>query len=93
LALSKVILQGYIIVPHDDLNRVITALDRHKALTRQEPGCLVFKVTQDSQNRYKFDVYEEFLDQAAFEEHQSRVKISAWGDVTVNVKRYYQISH
>lgn len=89
----KVILQGYIIVPEKELELIINELDNHRFLTRQEKGCLVFNVEQCPSNRYKFNVYEEFTDQAAFETHQQRVKASLWGRVSQNAKRYYQISN
>lgn len=85
-------LQGFIIVPTEELDIVKNELITHKYLTLQEPGCLSFRVTQDKSNPCKFDVYEEFIDQAAFDKHQARVKSSKWGDVTKNVERYYQIN-
>lgn len=45
--MSKIVLTGYIEVPTEDLEAVLTALPIHKALTNQEPGCLIFEVTQD----------------------------------------------
>ena len=91
--MSKIILQGYIVVPDADLSAVKTELDIHKKLTQQESGCLIFEVPQDCINIHKFSVYEEFIDQKAFDSHQARVKNSNWGKVTVNVQRYYQISN
>ena len=85
-------LQGFIIVPTEELDIVKNELINHKYLTLQESGCLSFSVTQDKSNLCKFDVYEEFVDQAAFDKHQTRVKSSKWGDVTKNVERYYQIN-
>jgi len=91
-ALSKIILQGHIIVPDEDLALVESEIDIHKSLTLQEAGCLIFKVVEDGANVNKFSVYEEFVDQAAFDHHQLRVKQSNWGKVTVNVQRFYDIS-
>jgi quinol monooxygenase YgiN len=91
--LSKVILQGHIIVPDTDLPVVKKELVIHQRLTREEAGCLQFDVFQDSDNANKFNVYEEFVDQQAFNNHQLRVKSSSWGVVTVNVERHYQISN
>ncbi|XQW88447.1 putative quinol monooxygenase [Aeromonas veronii] len=54
-------------------------LDNHIQLTRAESGCLIFEVTQDLLNPCRFDVYEEFVDEAAFQVHQARVKSSRWG--------------
>jgi len=90
--LSKIILQGHIIVPESDLSIVKNALVDHIELTRAESGCLVFNITVDSLNPNKFDVYEEFCNQDSFNHHQQRVIQSAWGRVTHDVERHYHIS-
>ncbi len=89
--MNKVILKGFIIVPTADLPAVKKALISHKELTRNEPGCLMFNVTQSEVNLNRFDVYEEFINKAAFEQHQVRVKTSTWGKAAANVKRHYEI--
>lgn len=90
--MPKVSLTGYILVPDTDLSAVIKELPTHIKLTRQERGCLAFDVSQDDQNNHRFNVYEEFLGQSAFDSHQARVRDSNWGKMTVNVERHYQIS-
>ena len=90
--MRKVILKGFIIVPFIDLSLVKFELKRHIQLTRAETGCLSFEVTQDPLNPCRFDVYEEFADQAAFQAHQARVKSSRWGEITVNVERHYRVT-
>ncbi len=85
--MSKVILKGFIIVPAKDLSVVQEELINHKNLTHNEPGCLVFEVAQSQSNPNRFDVYEEFVNKAAFESHQQRVKNSYWGEVSVNVRK------
>ncbi len=89
--MAKVTLQGFILVPESDLEIVKRELLNHQRLTREEPGCLIFRVTENVDNPLRFDVYEEFVDKAAFEHHQRRVKASYWGQVTVNVERHYDI--
>ncbi|MFM2581238.1 putative quinol monooxygenase [Vibrio fortis] len=89
--MSKIVLTGHIEVPTDDLEAVLTALPIHKALTHQEPGCLIFEVTPDPHIPNRFSVYEEFVDQQAFDTHQQRVKSSEWGKLTHRVERHYQI--
>ena len=89
--MKKVILKGFIIVPTADLPAVKKALISHKELTRNEPGCLMFNVTQSEFNLNRFDVYEEFIDRTAFEKHQTRVENSAWGRASANVQRHYEI--
>ncbi|MFQ1805859.1 putative quinol monooxygenase [Aeromonas veronii] len=74
--MNKVILKGFIIVLYNDLTAVKNELDNHIQLTRSETGCLIFKVNQDPLNPCRFDVYEEFVDEAAFQAHQARVKSS-----------------
>ncbi len=90
--MSKVVLQGFIVVPDSDLEIVNKELVIHRRLTLEEAGCLIFTVMPDAEDIHKFHVYEEFINQEAFVKHQSRVKSSNWGKVTKNVERNYQIS-
>jgi len=79
-------------VPSADLESVECELTNHIQLTRAEDGCVIFEVTQDSDNKHRSNVYEEFVDKPSFESHQQRVGQSAWGKITVNVERHYQIT-
>lgn len=90
--MPKVILKGYILVTDTDLAAVKKELLNHIQLTRQEEGCLVFEVSQDTENSNRFNVYEEFTDSISFESHQKRVRNSRWGEVSENVSRHYQIN-
>ena len=90
--MEKIILQGHIIVSDIDLPVIKSELPIHEKLTRQESGCLMFQVSQDHINPNQFNVYEEFTDQEAFDDHQLRVKNSNWGKVTTNIERHYQIT-
>lgn len=90
--MKKVILNGHIEVPETDLEAVLRELPRHTQLTLEEAGCIVFEVTQDSANERLFRVYEEFVDQHAFDGHQRRVQTSNWGSITKNVVRHYEIT-
>jgi len=89
--MPSIILEGHIVVPGSDLASVTAALPAHIQLTRQEAGCLCFEVTPDPNAENIFSVYEEFIDRAAFEKHQSRLRLSEWGRVAANVKRHYQV--
>jgi quinol monooxygenase YgiN len=64
-------------------------LPLHVALTRAEPGCVSFEVTQTS-DLFIWQVDEEFVDIAAFEAHQTRVSTSEWGKVTRQIERRYR---
>ena len=90
--MSKVILQGHIVVPDNDLEAVTQALVIHKELTLSEPGCIVFRVSQSTLQPNRFEVYEEFTNRDAFEAHQQRVKASEWGKTSKNVTRHYQVT-
>lgn len=90
--MSKVILQGHILVPDNDLEAVTQALVAHKELTLSEPGCIVFRVSQSTLQPNRFEIYEEFTNRDAFEAHQQRVKASEWGKISKNVTRHYQVT-
>jgi len=90
-AMDRVTLKGHIIVPDDKLSTVQVALKRHIALTREERGCIVFEVTQDSEDKNKFHVYEEFVDRESFAAHQERVSNSSWGEKSKGLVRSYEI--
>lgn len=90
--MPKVTLEGYIVVSDADLASVEAGLTEHIELTRKEEGCLVFNVSQGAENRNTFNVREEFVNRAAFETHQRRVKNSRWGQTTANVERHYHVS-
>lgn len=90
--MSRVTLQGYIIITDDDLASVQAVLPEHIKLTQKEQGCLVFRVSQDAENKNRFNVYEEFVNRAAFVTHQERVKHSRWGQVATNVERHYELN-
>ncbi|MDH5632151.1 MAG: antibiotic biosynthesis monooxygenase [Gammaproteobacteria bacterium] len=91
LALSKAILKDFILEPEQDLERVKQELVRHIDLTRMEPGCLVFNAIQNTADPKRFEVYEEFVNRAAFSFHQHGVRGPAWGKITGNVVRCYEI--
>ncbi|MFP6847979.1 MAG: antibiotic biosynthesis monooxygenase [Pseudomonas sp.] len=90
--MSKVILEGFIVVPEADLKQIKEELPTHIELTRNEPGCMVFHVEQSATDVQRFAVYEEFDSEAAFEQHQARVAGSRWGSVTKDVQRHYTIT-
>ena len=86
----KIILEGYIKVPLDELETIKTHLDEHIQNTLNEDGCLEFIAKQDEVDECLINVYEKFKDSDAFNKHQERVKNSHWGSITKNVKRVYK---
>lgn len=89
--MAKVTLKGYILVPEKDLQEVRRELINHRRLTLEEPGCISFIVTKSADNPLRFDVFEEFVDRQALALHQARVRVSRWGQVTVDVTRHYEV--
>jgi len=89
---KKITLKGFITVPVDRLEHVRSALPQHILLTREEPGCLFFDVTENATIIGQFDVYEEFSNRASFEAHQQRGARSNWAHVTKGIARQYTIS-
>lgn len=89
--MKKIVLEGFIEVPANDLEAVLAELPAHIRLTENEPGCVCFNVVQRPDQPLVFDVYEEFQHQAAFDLHQARVKTSTWGAVTTHVARHYEV--
>ncbi|MEE8436005.1 MAG: putative quinol monooxygenase [bacterium] len=46
-------------------------MDRHAALSREEPGCLAFDVCQAPNDGAVFVLYEVYLDEAAYQAHRA----------------------
>ena len=90
--MGQVRLEGYLEVPRTHIDEVKSALPAHIALTRAEAGCLRFEVIQNPVTPEHFMVSELFVDQAAFDRHQARVKASAWAGVTAGMARHYSIT-
>ena len=90
--MGVVTLQGYIVIPDADLASVQDVLLEHIELTQREHGCLHFTVSQDTENKNRFNVHEKFVNRAAFEAHQRRAKDSRWVYIAANIERHYQIS-
>lgn len=90
--MEKVSLKGYIRVPQHQLAATEAELERHIALTRAEAGCLSFAVTASPRDPLCFDVAETFVSTEAFALHQQRAQSSAWGALTRDFQRHYEVS-
>ena len=86
-----IVLKGHIHVSKEDLPSVKAHLGEHIRLTRDESGCLEFRVTQDQGDPSRFSVFARFRDNEPFSLHQRRVENSEWGHVTKNVMRTYVV--
>ena len=75
----------------DDLVIVQTYLPDHICLSRAEPGCLSFDVTQ-SDDPLVWQLDESYTDQAAFDAHQTRNRASLWWQMSQTLIRDFQIT-
>jgi len=89
---ARVFLNGHIDVPQDRLTAVREALPLHIDLTRAETGCISFEVVEDDATLGRFLVAEVFVDQEAFDAHQTRTRNSDWFRVTEGIPRDYSIT-
>ena len=89
---GKTTLTGYLLVPGDRIEAVRAALPRHIELSRSEPGCLAFEVTENASEPGRFAVHEAFTNRAAFDAHQRRAAASAWAGITAGMERNYRIT-
>lgn len=74
----------------EDIQLVETHLSAHLRLTRAEPGCISFDVTQ-ADDPLIWRVEELFVDRAAFDFHQQRTRASEWFTATAAIPRDYEI--
>ena len=86
-----VVLTGYIKVSRSERRVSQQHLAQHIQNARQEAGCLAFAVNQSAEDDCVFTVFECFKDQAAFESHQGRVKVSFWSEISRNPERVFSI--
>lgn len=88
--MAKVYLDGLLIATSAAQRAVIDLyLEDHIELTRAEPGCLKFEVTEDPGDRNKFHVSEIFDSEEAFDAHQVRAKASEWGQHSEKLERKF----
>ena len=90
--MGEVTLTGFIDIPDAERGRLLPLLDAHVLLTRAEPGCLAFSVTEAAPGSGRFAVAERFRDRAAFAAHQRRAAASPWGAATRHLPRDYRTS-
>ncbi|WP_332305270.1 putative quinol monooxygenase [Rhizobium sp. GR12] len=74
-----------------DVQLVEAHLPDHLRLTRAEPGCISFDVSQ-TDDPLIWRVEELFMDRAAFDFHQQRTRSSEWFAATSAIPRDYNIT-
>ena len=74
-----------------DVELVRRHLPEHLRLTREEPGCISFGVSE-TDDPLIWRVEELFADRAAFDFHQQRTRASEWFTATSAIPRDYEIT-
>ncbi|WP_370046587.1 MULTISPECIES: putative quinol monooxygenase [Salipiger] len=88
--MPEIRLTGTMTCPPERARDIRAALPEHIRLTRAEPGCLAFEVTEIASG--VFSVAERFIDRTAFEAHQVRTRASEWARVTEGCPRDYEVT-
>jgi quinol monooxygenase YgiN len=84
-------LRGQLVcMTQDEVQAVRTHLPDHLSLTRAEPGCLTFEVTE-TDDPMVYEVMEAFRDRASFDAHQARTRESAWFAATRGILRDFRL--
>jgi len=83
-------LAGRMTCAADEAAAVRAALPEHIRLSRAEPGCITFDVTETAP--CVFTVSESFADRAAFDAHQTRSRASAWWRVSGHLPRDFEVT-
>ena len=84
-------LKGHLIcMTPDEAQAVRDHLPEHIRLTRAEPGCLSFDVTQ-TDDPMIWDVQECFRTRADFDAHQTRTRASRWFEATRHTLRDFRV--
>ena len=78
---------GHLRCAPGEIDIVRDALPQHIRLSRAEPGCLSFEVTQDAGDPCRWNLAESFRDMDAFEAHRARTAASDWGRLTAHLHR------
>lgn len=74
----------------DEVQAVRTHLPVHLSLTRDEPGCMTFEVTE-TDDPMVYEVMEAFRDRPSFDAHQARTRDSAWFAATRGILRDFRL--
>ncbi|UKF32495.1 putative quinol monooxygenase [Clavibacter phaseoli] len=89
--MSDVRLTGQLVCKNcEERDLVVQNLPQHVKLTRAEPGCLAFEVTQTI-DPLVWRVEEHFEGEEVFRAHQARVASSEWGRITSLIERRYVV--
>ncbi|MEL6170714.1 MAG: antibiotic biosynthesis monooxygenase [Pseudomonadota bacterium] len=84
-----VVIKGFLRCGEKDAAIVRGAVGEHIRLSRAEPGCEHFEITETEPG--VFSISERFVDEAAFEAHTQRTRASEWWTRTRHIPRDIEI--
>ena len=90
--MGQVTLVGYLDVPTDRLAGIRAALPEHIRLTKAEPDCISFDVTESTTHPGRFDVAEVFASEKGYTDHRERTARSSWAEIAKDIPRNYTLS-
>jgi len=88
---DTIYLSGHFDVAKQHIQETLLLLPEHIKLSREEKGCLDFRVTQSKKTEGRFQVFEKFNSKRAYLYHQKRIKNSKWKNIMKKLKRDYEI--
>ena len=88
---DTIYLSGHFDVAKQHIQETLLLLPEHIKLSREEKGCLDFRVTQSKKTEGRFQVFEKFNSKRAYLYHQKRIKNSKWKNIMTKLKRDYEI--
>ena len=88
---DTIYLSGHIDVAKQYAKETLSILPEHIRLTKEEKGCLEFRVIQCQKIEGRFHIYEKFKSKSAYLFHQKRSKNSRWNNIAEKIKRNYEI--
>lgn len=75
----------------DDLTVIKTYLPDHIALSRAEPGCVIFEAVQTT-DPMVWQIDETYTDRTSFDAHQTRNRASIWWEMSQGLVRDFKIT-
>lgn len=82
---------GTLTASGEDIERARRLIPEHIALSRAEPGCLKFELTEDANQPGLWRLDELYRDENAFAHHKQRTKASRWGQESTDMVRDFVI--
>lgn len=92
---NRYVVVAEFLVRHDQIEGFVALMARHAELSRAEPFCEIFEVTQDVADSGKFLLFERYRDEDAYKahratEHYAKFREDAPAMVVLSGRRLFQ---